>query len=148
MKELSCGFLVFNKSNGMLACHPTGRKYEPLHCYDIPKGHLEEGESALETAKRELKEETGLVIPDDVSILNMGKFFYRSDKDLIIFVVKMDYDFNSLHCDSTFEMYGKKYKEMDSYEITYNPALYFKNLERIVVDIMSKRIVDDYLRYN
>ena len=47
-------FLLINTSTGGVV---TG-------WWEFPKGHIEEGETLLETAKRETKEETGLVIND------------------------------------------------------------------------------------
>ncbi|MCX8197320.1 MAG: NUDIX domain-containing protein [Candidatus Micrarchaeota archaeon] len=55
--EKSCGAVVFFEEEGRrlyLVLH-----YEEGH-WDLPKGHTEEGESELETAKREIEEETGL----------------------------------------------------------------------------------------
>ncbi|RME79591.1 MAG: NUDIX domain-containing protein [Methanobacteriota archaeon] len=53
--EVSAGFVVF---------WPHPLEYLLLHYveghWDFPKGHIEGGESELEAAKRELKEETGL----------------------------------------------------------------------------------------
>jgi 8-oxo-dGTP pyrophosphatase MutT (NUDIX family) len=51
----SCGFLVVRGDpidSFLLLVHPTR--------YDLPKGHMEPGESELECALRELKEETGI----------------------------------------------------------------------------------------
>jgi ADP-ribose pyrophosphatase YjhB (NUDIX family) len=61
--------------------------------WTIPKGHIEEGESAKETAEREIREETGL---QEMKVLNwLGKinFRYRRQQSLVlmttdIFLVK------------------------------------------------------------
>lgn len=55
MKQVkSCGFLLFCREprEFLLLKHP--------HRYDFPKGHVEDGESDLQCALRELQEETGL----------------------------------------------------------------------------------------
>lgn len=63
--EHSCGFVLFRqvgKNRYFLLMH-----YKAGH-WDFPKGHIEEGETQLQTAKRELEEETGIndvyVVPD------------------------------------------------------------------------------------
>ena len=67
MKELSCGFIIINRKNPkqILACQPNGRRPNTPGNYDIPKGHRENGETTLEAAIRELKEETGFTITDE-----------------------------------------------------------------------------------
>ena len=55
-KALSCGFIIINNDK-LLACHATGRPYK--NGWDISKGHIEDGETPLEAAKRELYEESG-----------------------------------------------------------------------------------------
>lgn len=57
--------------------------------WTIPKGHIEEGESAKETAKREIGEETGLM---EVEILNwLGKinFRYRRANSLVLMTTEI-----------------------------------------------------------
>lgn len=57
--------------------------------WTIPKGHIEEGESAKQTAKREIAEETGLT---DVDVLNwLGKinFRYRRANSLVLMTTEI-----------------------------------------------------------
>ena len=60
MREVkSCGVLVFSSralERFLLMRHP--------HRYDLPKGHIKEGETELECALRELQEETCLGAED------------------------------------------------------------------------------------
>lgn len=58
--EKSCGAIVFSNENGVrryVIIRGTGIYKE--YC-GFPKGHMEHGETEVETALREVKEETGL----------------------------------------------------------------------------------------
>lgn len=69
--------------------------------WTIPKGHIEEGETAKDCAEREIREETGL---QEMKVLNwLGKinFRYRRQQSLVlmtteIFLVKAQGDTNDL----------------------------------------------------
>ncbi len=55
--ERSCGAVVFTRRNGTLLFAIV---QEMAGIYSFPKGHMEEGETEMETARREIFEETGL----------------------------------------------------------------------------------------
>lgn len=55
--EHSCGAIVFTRRNGQLLYVIV---QERAGTYSFPKGHMEGGETELETARREIFEETGL----------------------------------------------------------------------------------------
>lgn len=95
MKETSAGAIVFyienNKPLYLLLYKKARNRYR--EAYDIPKGNIEANEKPEETAKREIKEETGL----DVEILSGFKeklsWFYRREgktiyKEAIFFVAQ------------------------------------------------------------
>ena len=65
---------IFQKSCGVLPYRLTGSEREYLivyeqfsQCWSLPKGHMEAGETEIETALRELFEETGLTAELDTS---------------------------------------------------------------------------------
>ena len=58
--EKSCGIVLFNSDEFLLIQHPTKSNGDEGH-WDFPKGHVEGNDTELETAKRELIEETGIV---------------------------------------------------------------------------------------
>lgn len=97
-KVKSCGVLVFRSQPSLsflLMKHPRR--------YDLPKGHLEHGETELDCALRELREETG--IPADAIQLDLRfkheEIYYprykrfggeRVEKTLVIFLAHMAED--------------------------------------------------------
>lgn len=62
-KEKSCGAIIFN-NNKILVIQQTS------NFYGFPKGHMEKGETEIETAIREIKEETNI----DVKILDKYRY--------------------------------------------------------------------------
>ena len=83
-KEISCGAVVINEKNEILLVK-TVKGY-----YGFPKGHMEKGETKLETAIREVKEETNI----DIEIVDSKEFLlsYEMDngvfKDVVLFLAK------------------------------------------------------------
>ena len=53
-KRLSCGVVIINTDRELLLCHVTGHGH-----WDLPKGGIDDGETAVEAACRELWEEVG-----------------------------------------------------------------------------------------
>ena len=73
---LSCGVLMLNPQRELLLCHATGSAR-----WDIPKGVGEPGETGLQTAVREVIEETGIELVA-ADLLDLGRFSYLRGKDL------------------------------------------------------------------
>ena len=58
--QKSCGAFVFKKENGNVNILCLFQRHSQT--YRVPKGHMEAFETEEETAKREIKEETGLSV--------------------------------------------------------------------------------------
>ncbi len=80
--EFSAGAVIYRKDNRkkvffLLLEKPNGE-------YDLPKGHIEEGESTIAAAKREILEETGLSVEFIPSFSFLTKyFFYRKNSRVL-----------------------------------------------------------------
>ena len=58
--EKSCGLVVFNSNKILLLKYSVNNTQGEGGHWDFPKGHVEQNETELETALRELEEETGI----------------------------------------------------------------------------------------
>ena len=111
---ISCGTLVINRNGEVLLCHVTGHDL-----WDLPKGMQEAGEPAVKTARRELREETGLEFAQDM-FMEIGCFDFRPDKRLHLFKVHAPPELagtDSLVCASHFihPVTKKPTPEMDGF---------------------------------
>ena len=86
-KEYSCGAILFCYEDGV-------RKYilvmEPSGSYGFPKGHKEGNETDLETAIREIREETG-IIPEFIPNLKRTIRYNLpngAEKEVVFFAAK------------------------------------------------------------
>jgi len=113
MKE-SCGFLYKVFFNKYLIVHPTKGDH-----WSIPKGVREEGETALQAAIRELKEETGQTLTGQEDIRFLGRFKYTHRKDLTVFEVDgtMSFDESTLKCGTLIDK--TNLPEVDKYSFVY-----------------------------
>lgn len=81
--RVSAGLLMYRRSGGALEvflAHPGGPFFakKDAGVWSIPKGEIEEGDDALETARREFREETG--IPPGAELLPLGTVRQKGGK--------------------------------------------------------------------
>jgi 8-oxo-dGTP pyrophosphatase MutT (NUDIX family) len=84
--EKSCGVILLNSNKVLLLQHPDTTTSGH---WDFPKGHVEKGEDELQTALRELKEETGI---DNIKIVDdfnhhISYTFFRDNETILKEVV-------------------------------------------------------------
>lgn len=109
--ERSAGILFLNNGSVLM-----GHATETPH-WDIPKGHIEKGESPINAAIRECLEETGVVV-EQHELLSLGLIDYTSKKELVLFVyVGNNYpEAEKCVCASTFVKNGRTITEMDDFK--------------------------------
>ena len=95
-KEKSCGAIVFylegDKEQILLIKHANSGHWS------FPKGHVEAGETELETAVREIKEETGVDAIVDTRFRQVVTYSPKKDviKDVVyFFATTKDYETNN-----------------------------------------------------
>jgi predicted NUDIX family NTP pyrophosphohydrolase len=91
----SAGLLIYRRANAtceVLLVHPGGPFWakKDAGAWSIPKGECEPGEDGLETARREVKEETGLA--PDGPFIPLQSLKQPSGKLIIAWAVEYDWD--------------------------------------------------------
>lgn len=145
---LSCGLVLLNEDAEVLLAHATETRH-----WDIPKGAAEPGESCRDTALRETREETGLVL-DGHMLIELGRFPYRRDKELHLFATRLrraEIALRTLTCTSMFHSYrtGKLIPEMDAYRWASAdevPQYASQSLTRLLAQALTLASVDTQLR--
>ena len=82
-QEKSCGAVVIDEDKVLLIKHVLGH-------WDLPKGHMEGNETEVETAIRELKEETNIDIEVDNKYRYTIEYSPEEDvwKEVVYFIAK------------------------------------------------------------
>lgn len=132
---LSCGVIVRRAVGELLLCHATGRNY-----WDIPKGVRDEGETSIEAALRELREEAGIEL-DEAQLRDAAVHKYLPRKDLHLFVLDPpdpSLEIDKCHCSTHYTArYGtREIPEVDDYRWTPRvqvPELCGKNMTRVLM---------------
>ena len=141
MNPISCGFLILNSKNEILACHPTGASFND-GCWNVPKGMKEEHDALdLYTAVRELKEETDLEYDVDLKLVfDPGQMSYLPKKDIHLYVARVVNDdlISRVFCRSTFRNdRGFWIQEMDASTWTSDIEMFNRGLRPVIKKIFE-----------
>src|SRR4030095_4648960 len=108
MPKRSAGLLIYrhtgNNNIEVLLVHPGGPFFtkKDSGVWSILKGEYEDGEDALEVAKRELEEETGNTISNG-KFTQLKPVTIKSGKQIIAWTVETDFE-KCFICSNDFEM--------------------------------------------
>lgn len=137
IKEIAvtCGVIVTD-TRGYLICHPTHSKW-----WDLPKGRQDPGETYVQTAMRELREETGITVSEN-QLSYLGIFDYKPEKRLALFYHQVDTMYNPkvMNCISMVNHYNKPFPEMDSFKVVNLKTMLEKvspNMQKVLSKILK-----------
>lgn len=111
--QTTCGAAVITSDFMVLVGRATNSNN-----WSIPKGLNEEGEELVETALRELKEETGLIFTQE-NLKYCGNRIYKNNKkQLEMFYIIVDkIDVKEIKCESYFDYKGKMLPELCEFRL-------------------------------
>lgn len=91
-REKSCGALVYRKENNKYKLLLVKHRYGGHWCF--PKGHVEAGENEMQTALREVMEETGIQIELQEGFRQAVEYFPKPNvkKQVIYFLGEAQYE--------------------------------------------------------
>lgn len=146
MKKISCGVIVHDDTR-FLAGHVTGQNIDN---WSLPKGKMEEGESYLAAALRELYEETSIFIDlsieptDDKPILiPLGLYTYTPKKDLYLFSYECDLEaLPKLKCTSMVDKPGKE----DWPELDWFKFIPFDQADKYMHPVVAQIIKENFIK--
>lgn len=106
MQKMSAGILMYRIINNqlqVLLVHPGGPYWskKEIGAWSIPKGEYDESENPLEAAKREVKEELGVLV--EGNFIELAAVKQKSGKIVKAWAVEFDIDANTIKS-NFFEM--------------------------------------------
>jgi 8-oxo-dGTP pyrophosphatase MutT (NUDIX family) len=130
-QEKSCGAVVYRKHHGNIEILLI--KHLNSGHWSFPKGHIEEGETEFETAKREIKEETGIDVIIDHTFRETVTYSPRKDtqKIVVYFLGKaLNYEYSAQK---------EEIAEVRWFDIGHAPAvLTYENDKSIIKTIIGR----------
>lgn len=116
-QEKSCGCIIINdKKEVLLVHHNKGH-------WDFPKGHVEDGETEIQTAIREVKEETNIDVEVDEAYRYTVEYSPKEDviKEVVFFLAKNINDNKNAQVEEVSEVKWFKLEEALE-KITYDTS--------------------------
>jgi 8-oxo-dGTP pyrophosphatase MutT (NUDIX family) len=140
-KTTSFGVLLLNEHSQLLVAHVTGQSQ-----WDIPKGGGHPGELAEDSARRELLEETGIILPVG-ALTDLGVHDYYPHKDLHLFwtrVASTDCEITACVCTSFFVHRHSRevLPEMDAFrwiEISDIPDFCLEKMSNLALKLLAQQ---------
>jgi ADP-ribose pyrophosphatase YjhB (NUDIX family) len=135
----SAGLAVIYKRNKILLVHPKNARW--TNSYSIPKGHVELGETSLEAAIRETKEEVGIEFHINTAFGEERELFYIKQKTgkpwkkLSYFVIHID-DLSQVGLSS--EILPKE--QLQAIEVDWAGFVNFEDAKRRMIPALLKII--------
>ena len=127
INEKSCGCIIINSKNEVLLVYEKERNF-----WGFPKGHVEEGETEVQTALREVKEEVNLDVKIDESVRFESEYSFENINKTVVFYLASPINEEVIMQESEIEEY-----KWCSYDEAIKMIKY-DNLKSILNNVMNK----------
>ena len=112
-KTTSCGAVVWRVRNGQLELLLI-KQFEHKDSWGIPKGHVDSGETVVECALREVREETGVTVRLGERLPDCATYFKNEDKTVVSFLAQpVNQDAEPAHDDPDSEVADAQWIPVD-----------------------------------
>ena len=109
VEEKACGCIISQNNKILLIRQMSGM-------WGFPKGHVEEGETEEQTAKREVKEETGLSI-DSPILCGITDWCNEEDRDVVLLYKSTSFS-GELKSSDEGEVWWERYDNLRNLKLT------------------------------
>lgn len=137
-KKVTCGGILIN-NNQVLIGRPTG-----YNKWSFPKGIAQEGQNHLQAAIRQIQQQTGIKLTNEISV-DVGIRYYNQQKDIHLFIYQLLNKPSNLHCDSMFtDKAGFKKPQIQQFKwVSFDVALNLLNYSSKIVfqDILEEAYI-------
>lgn len=142
--DITCGVFIIRKNKDILFCHPTNSKKKYI---SIPKGIMDEGETHMGAALREVYEETGLCLEDysgKVTEIDEMLIYPKNNKKCLksfIFETEETFENFKFKCTTDFEdKNGNIFPEIDGW--IWVP---FNKIDKYIIHSTQLEILNKYI---
>lgn len=125
----TCGIYLINKNDKLLITHPTN--HPDFGSWSIPKGEPEQDEAFLDTAVREMEEETGiklsnLILNPNIKLLPLPNVVYKTGKKTLysFLIINKELDDIDVVCSSLVNRQTGSFPENDRHKWVHISHVY------------------------
>ncbi len=136
-KSTSCGGLPYRTVDGKLQVLLI-QQFAHKNSWGIPKGHQHEGETLEDCAKREIREEAGIMVTLEQRLPDVGTVFRNEDKTVVSWLCTVQGSNEPRHDDPDSEVADAKWFHIDALPTLH---VYQRPLIAAAIDVLMGRTI-------
>ena len=146
MPKESAGLLIYRKRGGVLEVllvHPGGPfwRNKDAGAWSIPKGEIDAGEDPAASARREVAEETGLVV--DAPLLELTSIRQKGHKVVHAWAAELDCDASAIRSNTFSMMWPPRSGKMQDFPEVDRAAWFGLDEARVKINAAQVALIDE-----